>query len=84
MITVVNKIYSGAVDARGRHLYPGGQPFGSELAWAGWMIPTNPGEELRGVCLLTGTIVPVKTGSKVLLQTGTVLPVKTGTSLPVP
>jgi feruloyl esterase len=41
-LTVVNKIYSGAVDARGRHLYPGGQPFGSELAWAPWMIPTNP------------------------------------------
>jgi Tannase and feruloyl esterase len=41
-VAVVNKIYSGAVDARGRHLYPGGQPFGSELAWVGWMIPTIP------------------------------------------
>lgn len=41
-ITVVKKIYSGAVDGRDRHLYPGGQPFGSELVWAGWMIPTNP------------------------------------------
>src|SRR5204862_331536 len=30
-LTVVQKIYSGAVDARGRHLYPGGQPLGSEL-----------------------------------------------------
>jgi len=41
-LTVVRKIYSGAVDARDRHLYPGGQPFGSEPAWAGWMIPPDP------------------------------------------
>jgi hypothetical protein len=41
-VAVVRKIYSGAVDARGRHLYPGGQPFGSELVWAGWMIPPDP------------------------------------------
>jgi hypothetical protein len=41
-ITVVRKIYSGAVTDRGEHLYPGGQPLGSELAWAGWMIPVNP------------------------------------------
>jgi feruloyl esterase len=41
-IAVVRKIYSGAVDPRGRALYPGGQPFGSELVWAGWMIPVDP------------------------------------------
>ena len=41
-VTVVRKIYSGAVDAGGRHLYPGGQPYGSELVWAGWMIPPDP------------------------------------------
>jgi hypothetical protein len=41
-VTTVRKIYSGAVDARGQHLYPGGQPYGSELAWAGWMIPPDP------------------------------------------
>jgi Tannase and feruloyl esterase len=41
-IAVVRRIYSGAVDPRGRALYPGGQPFGSELAWAGWMIPVDP------------------------------------------
>jgi Tannase and feruloyl esterase len=41
-VAVVRRIYSGAVDARGRALYPGGQPYGSELAWAGWMIPTDP------------------------------------------
>ncbi|HKT02810.1 MAG TPA: tannase/feruloyl esterase family alpha/beta hydrolase [Rugosimonospora sp.] len=41
-VTVVRRIYSGAVDPRGQALYPGGEPFGSELAWAGWMIPPNP------------------------------------------
>jgi len=41
-LTVARKIYSGAVDARDRHLYPGGQPYGSELVWAGWMIPPGP------------------------------------------
>jgi feruloyl esterase len=41
-VAVVRRLYSGAVDARGRALYPGGQPLGSELAWAGWMIPPDP------------------------------------------
>jgi Tannase and feruloyl esterase len=41
-VVVVRKIYSGAVDARGAHLYPGGQPYGSELAWTGWLIPPDP------------------------------------------
>ncbi|GII23068.1 tannase/feruloyl esterase family alpha/beta hydrolase [Planosporangium mesophilum] len=40
-VTVVRKIYSGAVDGRGQHLYPGGQAYGSELAWAGWFIPQD-------------------------------------------
>jgi hypothetical protein len=30
---VVRKIYSGAVDTRGHHLYPGGQRFGPN--WSG-------------------------------------------------
>ena len=37
-ITVVRRIYSGPVTDRGEHLYPGGQPYGSELAWAPWFI----------------------------------------------
>ncbi|MBC6461340.1 tannase/feruloyl esterase family alpha/beta hydrolase [Actinomadura sp. HBU206391] len=41
-ITVVRKIYSGAVTDRDERLYPGGQAYGSELAWAGWLIPNNP------------------------------------------
>jgi Tannase and feruloyl esterase len=42
-VAVVKKIYSGPVDPQGQRLYPGGEPFGSELAWAGWMIP-EPGQ----------------------------------------
>ncbi len=42
-VAVVEKIYSGPVDPQGQRLYPGGEPFGSELAWAGWMIPA-PGQ----------------------------------------
>ena len=41
-VEVVRKAYEGPVDAEGRHLYPGGEPVGSELAWAGWFV-TPPG-----------------------------------------
>jgi Tannase and feruloyl esterase len=41
-VAVVRKIYSGPVDSRGERLYPGGEAMGSELAWAGWMIPVPP------------------------------------------
>jgi feruloyl esterase len=41
-VAVVRKVYSGPVDARGRHLYPGGEPYGSELAWSPWFIPADP------------------------------------------
>lgn len=37
-VEVARRAYSGPVDARGRHLYPGGEPVGSELAWAGWFV----------------------------------------------
>ncbi|HXM54951.1 MAG TPA: tannase/feruloyl esterase family alpha/beta hydrolase [Candidatus Dormibacteraeota bacterium] len=37
-VAVARKAYSGPVDAHGRHLYPGGEPVGSELAWAGWFV----------------------------------------------
>jgi hypothetical protein len=40
-IAVVNKIYGGAVDDRGRLLYPGSQTIGSELGWAGSSIGTS-------------------------------------------
>jgi hypothetical protein len=41
-VDVARKAYSGPVDAQGRHLYTGGEPVGSELAWAGWFV-TPPG-----------------------------------------
>src|SRR5499427_10995787 len=37
-VDVARKAYSGPVDTQGRHLYPGGEPVGSELAWAGWFV----------------------------------------------
>jgi feruloyl esterase len=37
-VEVVRKLYAGPVDAQGHHLYPGGEPRGSELAWAGWLV----------------------------------------------
>ncbi len=37
-IAVVREIYSGPVTDRGEHLYPGGEPYGSELAWSPWFI----------------------------------------------
>lgn len=50
-VAVVKKIYSGPVDAQGQRLYPGGEPYGSELAWSGWMVP-QPGQSY------TQTIAP--------------------------
>jgi feruloyl esterase len=50
-VTVARQAYSGPVDASGRHLYPGGEPIGSELAWAGWFV-TPAG--VPGVGLLIG------------------------------
>ncbi|HEU5331157.1 MAG TPA: tannase/feruloyl esterase family alpha/beta hydrolase [Actinocrinis sp.] len=37
-VAVVRAFYTGPVDAHGRDLYPGGLPYGSELAWSGWDI----------------------------------------------
>jgi hypothetical protein len=38
-VTVVRDIYSGPVDKQGQKLYPGGLPYGSELGWAGFVVP---------------------------------------------
>jgi hypothetical protein len=34
-VTVVRDFYLGPNDGHGHYLYPGGEPYGSELAWAG-------------------------------------------------
>jgi hypothetical protein len=41
-VGVVRNIYQGVVDPEGRHLYPGGLPYGPELSWAGFVIPITP------------------------------------------
>ncbi|HET9143179.1 tannase/feruloyl esterase family alpha/beta hydrolase [Actinophytocola sp.] len=40
-VEAARKLYAGPTDARGNRLYPGWQPFGSELAWDGWIIPSE-------------------------------------------
>jgi Tannase and feruloyl esterase len=37
-VGVVTRLYQGPRDTTGQSLYPGGEPYGSELAWAGWLI----------------------------------------------
>ena len=41
-VLVVRDIYQGPVDPQGQRLYPGGLPYGSELAWAGFVVPMTP------------------------------------------
>jgi len=42
-VEVVRKLYAGPTDAHGQRLFPGGEPAGSELAWAGSIIPIELG-----------------------------------------
>jgi hypothetical protein len=37
-VTVVREFYLGPNDGHGHYLYPGGEPYGSELAWAGLAV----------------------------------------------
>jgi feruloyl esterase len=37
-VAVAVKLYQGPRDSRGGNLYPGGEPYGSELAWTPWLI----------------------------------------------
>ncbi|GIM89853.1 hypothetical protein Ato02nite_016460 [Paractinoplanes toevensis] len=39
----VRKLYAGPRDERGRLMYPGGEPLGSEANWARWVTPTAAG-----------------------------------------
>lgn len=45
-VAVVHAFYRGPQDPRGRNLYPGGLPYGSELAWAGWDIANDTASAL--------------------------------------
>ena len=42
-VRVVTALYRGPTDPAGQSLYPGGEPFGSELAWSGWFV-APPGD----------------------------------------
>jgi len=42
-VDVVRKFYQGVVDDHGRHLYPGGLPYGSELGWVPFAVSATPG-----------------------------------------
>jgi len=42
-IDAVRKLYDGPRDERGRLMYPGGEPVGSEANWARWVTPTATG-----------------------------------------
>jgi hypothetical protein len=37
-VKVVREEYSGATDGEGHGLFDGGEPYGSELAWANWLV----------------------------------------------
>jgi len=37
-VAVVVKLYQGPRDSSGGNLYPGGEPYGSELAWTPWFV----------------------------------------------
>ena len=44
-VETVDKLYDGVRDPQGQLLYPGYELRGSELNWAGWIVPTNGDEE---------------------------------------
>jgi hypothetical protein len=37
-VRVVTSLYSGPIDPAGQSLYPGGEPYGSELGWSTWFV----------------------------------------------
>jgi len=43
-VETVNKLYDGVRDSSGQLLYPGYELRGSELNWAGWIVPTGTEE----------------------------------------
>jgi Tannase and feruloyl esterase len=40
---VARRLWQGPLDEHGNRLFPGGFPYGSELAWLGAMVPEKPG-----------------------------------------
>ncbi|HEV2782301.1 MAG TPA: tannase/feruloyl esterase family alpha/beta hydrolase [Actinophytocola sp.] len=37
-VDAARKLYAGPTDGHGNRIYPGWEPYGSELGWAGWIV----------------------------------------------
>ncbi|MBR7832571.1 tannase/feruloyl esterase family alpha/beta hydrolase [Actinospica durhamensis] len=53
-VETVDKLYSGPTDPQGQLLYPGYEVRGSELNWAGWIVP-NGNQETQAIDANIGT-----------------------------
>lgn len=47
-VSTVRELYLGPTDAAGRSLYNGGEPYGSELAWSGWLAQPSADQQAPG------------------------------------
>lgn len=54
-VQTVDKLYSGPRDAQGQLLYPGYETRGSELNWAGWIVPASGDQEAAATDAGIGT-----------------------------
>lgn len=54
-VETVDKLYAGPTDAQGDRLYPGYETRGSELNWAGWIVPTSGTAETGAIDAGIGT-----------------------------
>ena len=54
-VQTVDKLYSGPTDAQGQLLYPGYETRGSELNWAGWIVPASGNSESTTIDPSVGT-----------------------------
>ena len=48
-VEAAERIYSGPVDSRGRQLFPGGMPLGSEPFWPRWVTGTGVGSAQQAI-----------------------------------
>ncbi len=48
-VDAARKLYAGPTDPAGRRLYPGGESYGSELAWDKWLITDEMSDSTAGI-----------------------------------
>jgi hypothetical protein len=48
-VDAARKLYAGPTDPTGRRLYPGGESYGSELAWDKWLITDEVSGSMAGI-----------------------------------